>query len=80
MKTMLQAAYSGYFTSVASENVVLVMKIGPEGDKLKKIVHKNATLMPNLHVEEQKRAGVHVHHIKTMLQAAKSGYFHFGSF
>ena len=40
MKTMLQAAYSGYFTSVASENVVLVMKIGPEGDKLKNRAQK----------------------------------------
>ena len=40
IKTMLQAAYSGYFTSVASENVVLVMKIGPEGDKLKNRAQK----------------------------------------
>jgi hypothetical protein len=34
MKTMLLAAYSGYFTSVASEIDKATRKIGPEGDKL----------------------------------------------
>ena len=53
---------------------------GPKGDKGDKIMSQNSTLRPKLHVEDQKRAGVHVHVMKTMLQAAKSGYFHFWSF
>ena len=43
MKTMLQAAKSGYCTSVASE---MSPKIGPEGDKIKKNMTQNSTLRP----------------------------------
>ena len=72
MKTMLLAAKS--HTGGAK---------GPKGDKLQKgqkKVAKNSTLRPKMHLLMQKRAGVHVHHMKTMLQAAKSGYFPFCSF
>ena len=80
MKTMLLAAYSGYFTSVASENVVLVMKIGPEGDKLKKIVHKNSTLRPKLHFDATKRLLEQYMSCKSTLEPAKSQLLHFGCF
>ena len=35
---------------------------------------KNSTLRPKLRIPAPKRAGVHVHDMKIMLQAAKSGY------
>ena len=66
MKTMLQAAKSGYCTSVASE------MSAQKGQKGIKCCAQNSTLRPKLHFNATKRAGVHVTSMKTMLQAAKS--------
>ena len=72
MKTMLQAAKSGYCTSVASEMSAQNRAEGPKGDKLLRTKFhseaETAMLLP-------KTAARAVHVMKTMLQATKSGYF-----
>ena len=76
-KIMLQAEYSGYFTSAASEMSAQNRAEGPKGDKL--TVQKFHSEAETAFVVE-KTAARAVMSCKTMLQAAKSGYFHFWSF
>ena len=89
-KIMLQAEYSGYFTSVASEmgtsspkNRLVFLKMeskGPEGDKMQKVCAKNSLLRPKLHFDATKRLLEQYMSCKSTLEPAKSQLLHFGCF
>ena len=73
---------AGHFEKrhIDAQNRAGVHKIGPEGDKIKKSAHKKFHSEAETALCASKTAARAVNSMKTMLQAAKSGYFHFGSF